>query len=128
MAAVSMSATEAEGGSRSGRDAEDLAGLRGRGRGAYLWSALSSAETIPMVGDAAPAIIALPLAKSISASVFSASPLCHSSRGVLASCARHWRIRRRPGPRDATREEAASKASSQGSRHGCHQLTARTCL
>ena len=47
---------------------------------------------------------------------------------VLASCARHWRIRRRPGPRDATCEEAASKASSQGSRHGCHQLTARTCL
>jgi hypothetical protein len=28
----------------------------------------SSADTIPMVGDAAPAIIALPLAKSISAS------------------------------------------------------------
>ena len=35
-----------------------------------------------MVGDAAPAIIALPLPKSISASVFSASPLCQSSSGV----------------------------------------------
>ena len=50
------------------------------------------------------------------------------ARLALASCARHWRIRTRPGPRETTCEEAASKVRSRGSRHECHQLTAKTFL
>jgi hypothetical protein len=49
------------------------------------------------------------------------------ARMTLASCAGHWRMRARPGPRDSACE-AASRARSRGSCRGCRRPAARTCL